>query len=506
MTNVAVLHIGGDQLCNPEAEAALLGALMQDGGTITRVARLLSPDDFSEPVHARIYAAVLRNYAASGSASPILLRPEFENDEGLKELGGLSYLMGLASDMSGFLALDAIAEQVADLARRRTMREALSSAARECSNPSRTIGDIAELVTQTTAKARETDISGTFELLDAAAIEALEPPTWLVHNLVTDSGLTFLYGEPGAGKSFIAIDMALRVATGMDWHGSATRKTGVLYIAAEGARGIGKRITGWRMLHRIAAIDAPFWVLPEAVQLLESGDTGKLLRTITEAIRRCRFPIGLVVIDTVSRTLVGADENTQETMTRFIAACDAIKRHTGGAVIGVHHSGKDKERGMRGSSVLLGACDAAIRCDQSDGLVSLHCEKQKDAEQPPPIYMRMEHVAWDTGSADERGEELDTLVPVRAETPRSASLSMDQIRQAFGIMADAWAAGKPLSNKPQTRRDGRYAPQIFARKLDGDAGTWEHHIELWLENGNLEFEIYDTHSKKMGLRVVDAIT
>lgn len=353
------------------------------------------------------------------------------------------------------------------------------------------------------------DDDSTFELLDIGEMEALPPPTWLVHEAIAEEGLTVIYGEPGAGKSFIALDMALRVAAGAEWFGRKTKRTGVLYIAAEGARGMGKRITGWKIHNRCPELSVPFFVLPVAVQLLEDGERAKLLRTIDEAKRQLLdFDIGLVIVDTVSRSIAGIDENSQDTMTRFVDACDSIKRHCGGALIGIHHSGKDKERGMRGSSVLLGAVDASIRLTKKDHLVTIAFEKQKDAEEAAPFYVELEKVRWFPDRDHTTPEdEVSTLVPVRAERPKEGadSISMDQIRNAFGMMADAWISGLPLSNKPQTRTDGRYAPLIFKRKLGGDANAWQELIAAWLEGGNLIIDVADKKTKKSGLRVMEAV-
>src|SRR5690606_12115174 len=130
------------------------------------------------------------------------------------------------------------------------------------------------------------------------------------------------YGDPGADKSFIALDMAQRVAHGKDLHGTAAKATGVLYIAGEGARGLGKRVKGWRKKHEMEGVDAPFLLLPVAVQLLDEKQRAKIIRTISAAIERAGFSIGLIVIDTVSRALAGADENGQESMSAFVSACD----------------------------------------------------------------------------------------------------------------------------------------------------------------------------------------
>lgn len=343
-----------------------------------------------------------------------------------------------------------------------------------------------------------------FELLDIDQIEAMPPPTWLIHEMLVDDGLSVIYGEPGAGKSFVSLDMGLRLSHAMEWHGRVARPTGVLYIAGEGARGLGKRIKGWRHKHGLDGIDAPFLLLPVAVELLDEQQRAKLLRTIDAACERAGFAIGLIVIDTVSRALAGADENGQEAMGAFVKACDAIRNHAGGAVLGVHHSGKERDKGMRGSTVLLGACDAVIRVDKTDTTVTLKTEKQKDAEQGDDIYMTMEVVTWATGLQ----EEQTTLVPVARTTPpveEREVISRDSIARAFGILADAWGEGRPLSHRIETTRDGRYAPRILSQRLGGDAKEWASLIASWLETDCLAVEIVNKNTKAKGLKVLDAI-
>ena len=350
--------------------------------------------------------------------------------------------------------------------------------------------------------ARE-EADAVFPLLDMDELENMPPPTWLVHEMIAQEGLSVIYGDPGAGKSFVALDMALRIAHAMDWHGVQTKAAGVLYIAGEGARGIGKRVKGWRMENDMAGVDAPFMLLPIAVQLLDEKHRAKLLRTIDAACRRAGFPIGLIVVDTVSRALAGADENGQEAMSSFVNACDLVRLHIGGAVVGIHHSGKDKEKGMRGSTVLLGGCDASIKVTKDGELVTLKTEKQKDAEEAEPIYMRMRKVAWATGLE----EEQTTLVPFRSEARAidEQSISREQIGKAFGILADAWGDGRPLSHRIETTRHGRYAPRILSGRLGGEAEAWASLITSWLENNCLAVEIVNKNTKAKGLQVINAV-
>src|SRR5678815_4321247 len=76
---------------NIEAEAALLGALMIDNRLVEDVQLKLRSDHFFEPLHGRIYDALLRMTDKNMVANPVALKPMFEADEAMKEVGGAAY-------------------------------------------------------------------------------------------------------------------------------------------------------------------------------------------------------------------------------------------------------------------------------------------------------------------------------------------------------------------------------------------------------------------------------
>src|SRR5437868_15270301 len=80
---------------NEEAEAALLGALMIDNRLVEDIQLKLKPLHFFAPLHGRIYEAILRLTDSNRIANPVTLKPLFEADEGMKEVGGPSYLAQL---------------------------------------------------------------------------------------------------------------------------------------------------------------------------------------------------------------------------------------------------------------------------------------------------------------------------------------------------------------------------------------------------------------------------
>ncbi len=101
---------------NIEAEAALLGALMIDNRLVEDVQLKLRAEHFYEPLHGRIYEAVLRMTDANRVANPVTLRPLFESDESIKEVGGPAYLAQLTGSGAAVIGARDFAQQIYDLA------------------------------------------------------------------------------------------------------------------------------------------------------------------------------------------------------------------------------------------------------------------------------------------------------------------------------------------------------------------------------------------------------
>jgi replicative DNA helicase len=106
---------------NIEAEQALLGALLVNNDVYDRVASIVRSDHFHEPVHARIFEAAANRIQKNALASPVTLKAFFEDDPGLKELGGPAYLARLAGAAISLFAARDYAQLVYDLAIRRDL-------------------------------------------------------------------------------------------------------------------------------------------------------------------------------------------------------------------------------------------------------------------------------------------------------------------------------------------------------------------------------------------------
>lgn len=106
---------------NTEAEQQLLGAVLTNNDIYDRIASIIGPQHFYDPVHARIYEVAASRIAKNALASPVTLKAFLEDDEGLKEIGGPAYLAKLAgASISSFAARD-YAQMIYDLSIRREL-------------------------------------------------------------------------------------------------------------------------------------------------------------------------------------------------------------------------------------------------------------------------------------------------------------------------------------------------------------------------------------------------
>ncbi|MEY8829028.1 replicative DNA helicase [Sedimentitalea sp. XS_ASV28] len=104
-----------------EAEQQLLGAILTNNDVYDRVASIIGPQHFYDPVHARIYEIAAARIAKNALASPVTLKAFMEDDEGLKELGGPAYLVRLAGAAISAFAVRDYAQMIYDLAIRRQL-------------------------------------------------------------------------------------------------------------------------------------------------------------------------------------------------------------------------------------------------------------------------------------------------------------------------------------------------------------------------------------------------
>ena len=106
---------------NIEAEQQLLGAILTNNDVFDRISSLVKAEHFFDPVHQRIYEIASARIQKNALASPVTLKAFFDDDSGLKELGGPAYLVRLAGAAISAYATRDYAQMIYDLAVRREL-------------------------------------------------------------------------------------------------------------------------------------------------------------------------------------------------------------------------------------------------------------------------------------------------------------------------------------------------------------------------------------------------
>jgi KaiC/GvpD/RAD55 family RecA-like ATPase len=206
-------------------------------------------------------------------------------------------------------------------------------------------------------------------------VEALPDLKWLVQGVLPMPGFGVLFGEPGCGKTFVALSLALSLANGGEWLGRKVQKTKVLYIAAEGIYGLKHRVSAFRKTLGIEDGSVLFSANP--INVLEEDEVKALIASLVDH----EFCPDLIIVDTLARVTVGADENNSKDMGRAVYGLDRLKEAFNAFVLVIHHTTKNGGS-ERGSSALRGAADVMIECVKAhskNGLaVTLECSKMKD--------------------------------------------------------------------------------------------------------------------------------
>ena len=285
---------------------------------------------------------------------------------------------------------------------------------------------------------------------------------WTVDKILPESSaLSVVFGPPSGGKSFTVLDLCCSIDSGSLWHGRKVKQKPVLYLAAEGQAGMLKRIEAWKQKRRV---DLPtFALLPMPCLIDEDSQRRELINMIAELPQKP----GIIVLDTLARSMTG-DENSTSDMGKVVIAAGILIEETGAQVIIIHHTGKDEARGPRGAIALTGATDSmfkVVRLKEDKKFVLL-CDRQKDDEPFAPMVFNFTVV--DTGFLTVDGSPVTSLVPEfdpegTADFGKDNGTKKDKItspqRRVLKALRDAIKEhGVPLSEEIMERLTGLVTP------------------------------------------------
>lgn len=199
-----------------------------------------------------------------------------------------------------------------------------------------------------------------------------KPLPYLIGGLIPQGALGVAFGASGVGKTFFILDAAAKIAAGLSWRFHKTQQGQVFYICGEGQYGFQLRCKAFADARGLNLDTMPLLSIMTAPDLIQVEQTKQIIKSI-----KAYGGAKLVVIDTLSASTPGADENTKE-MAVALSNCSRIIAETGATVILIHHSGKDAARGARGWSGIKAALDFEIEISGDESMKFATVTKMKD--------------------------------------------------------------------------------------------------------------------------------
>ncbi len=232
---------------------------------------------------------------------------------------------------------------------------------------------------------------------------ALPPVEWCIQDIWTEGSRGFIFGSPGAGKTWIALDAAISFATGVPLFGQfeVPHPRPALIVEEESSQGNLQRrfhalMTGHGFLPN--ELTGLYYLVRAFLKISHPGTVYELINIIKDK------GIKFVVFDSFRRFHDG-DENSSKELIPVLEGFGRIQEDTGAAVVLIHHLNKPNQEKrnlfdrLRGSSDLWAWRDVLWGIEAEEGETDAKTMLQlRDAESPKPFIIQRE-INQETGGA-----------------------------------------------------------------------------------------------------------
>jgi hypothetical protein len=213
---------------------------------------------------------------------------------------------------------------------------------------------------------------------------------WLVADLWAEGAVGVIGGEPKSCKSFLALDLAVAVASGTTCLGRfvvATPGSVLLYAAEDAAHVVRSRLDGIAMARGHSLEDLPIQVITAPTVRLDLGKDRERLRNTVASLRP-----RILLLDPFVR-LHRVDENASGEIAPLLAYLRELNREYGVAVVIVHHAkkgGSSQRAGqaLRGSSEFHAWGDSNLYLSRRGGALAMEVE-HRASRSIEPLYLEL---------------------------------------------------------------------------------------------------------------------
>jgi RecA-family ATPase len=260
------------------------------------------------------------------------------------------------------------------------------------------------------------------------------PVQWLIRDVLDAESLAEIFGDAGTGKTFLALDLGLSIASRQEWHGHKIAQNGlVFYIAGEGHHSLPVRIKAWAQAYHVDLTSIPFAASDRSAQILDDS-TAEIEANIEEMYAEAGQYPTLIILDTVARNFGCGDENSTQHMGIFVALLDRLKARYHCGILLIHHNGLTNKERARGAGTLRAALDFEYRLEKaedSETTVKMTCTKCKDHAAPVPMSLCSEIVTIDEWRDPDTGQPITSIV-LREVIPAPVAADPSPQRQVRG--------------------------------------------------------------------------
>jgi hypothetical protein len=269
--------------------------------------------------------------------------------------------------------------------------------------------------------------------LGSELVRQYRSPDWFVQNMLAPRTVGAISGAPNVGKSFGVLDLGQHVSYGRDWFGLKVERSGVLYAYGEGRMGIASRLRAWSLRNDVLGGDI---VVRDGIPNF-AVDTKAAVKALKRAVKEANAmlsetgtpPIKLLILDTFAKATAGAEENSAKDMGPIMAALRQLADDLNICILIIHHTGKNSNLGLRGSTAILGDLDFSIEILDHEtgkkkrpvisipkGQLCMQVTKMRDGPKGTKFFFKLEPVlvGKDKWAVDEYSMVVHPLIKTTA--------------------------------------------------------------------------------------------
>lgn len=212
---------------------------------------------------------------------------------------------------------------------------------------------------------------------------------WLVEGMIKQQSLVMFGGMPSGGKTYLAVELMLSVASGKPFLGQYQVKRGdAVFIACEGRDSVLRRVGAWNHLKN-EGVDVDNAYISSREMVVTAPETADIsIEQYVREIEAGGIRPKVIFIDTMNYSLGSSKENDANDMTNYFRRiAHSLINKFGCVVVLLHHTSKDGAD-IRGSSTIRGALDALFLVSRDKGGVfTVKNDKHKDRDNLEPLYL-----------------------------------------------------------------------------------------------------------------------